>query len=1624
MRAFMSFDKAVYIGNTPANKQFIKVFQTRQMKIQNTPFGSNPFKRGVAIITVALFLLTSLSNYAPAAFAQPVNSKVQGGNPSGLFRLDRKSEIRIPPELGLIDESFHGTSGKTILYIQDAHDSLEAQENIAKIINRLVANYGVKTVFEEGYEGPVPTDKYFGFIKDPKIKEKVSWFFMDHLRLGGAEYAHINRTKDFNLVGADSLKLHKENVEQYRLSAEKKEAVTKDLKALEKEFHSLADRRFSKELKEWLKVKEQFDAKKLDLVTYLGRTMPLFGERGAEKSLGLIRFLIEAMRTSDPVVIEKAKHIDAREVFGELVKLEETIRETCVKDATDQKLFDYYKILNLLNRLNDLQVSQEEYEAVKASLKAFDTESFAKFIFSQAPKTLILSRMWERNIKDAIRFYEIAQERDHSISEMLNQYSVGNIKKEELTSTPDVSVLVFGGFHKESIKRILEAKGISYFVVSPRITKLSPRHEQFYKRLMTDGRLSFELPANIRTAVRAESRIVDWNANSDLASAEFRTLLPIAGKISNYKDFSLAAEQAMKAFRSEMRNSEDQAILASRDMQTEILRRIHKARDAERESLGKTPLSLDEKYLPLAKEIIILAREIHSFMRLEEKTRQEALLKELETAVNVDGVSSEEAKLIARLYRSASNMARNEKLSDVIRKKIPLLAAIEYIRDREELYPELSPQIKVFAEGNFNLIQALSNIDKGELSFDYQEVGRFSEFVQGLFKRAADNPQERRLLEGKEAVLKILRHAASFEIPLTSEGLTSARKTILESVNEYDMKRRFGIMRGNIEFYQQSLPSMGVDFQMAHTAGLILYALFKGGKECEDHNFSKVVQEAANYMGIKPKAETSSGTKSGARSSRHAAREESFWEDIFEQAGMGGEWQRHKEREQEYEKERREREEDERKVSEMPHKIKEELERVRRILKEQGFELYETSKQKDEGWQQCGNEGLSELDIQFLARPSYARGHENASFFVKRSMYALKGSDKKNEFVIDIYEVQPTQGYVWSDLGLGYSIKISINDGSKKSWYEYADSGNDVFSLKFGDQFSYDKDEGVLTLTSGNLRVSIDRKKQLKVASLKSGDIECLRDYPYERHVASGEGGGRMSVELYNMLKQYAGTSQITIYGSQSYPFQFALIDDPYNARSLIVNHKGAVIYSSSEEGDIERSSLVVHRGKFVFERAEGIQLRGKRKNGTTFVLNRYGFEEGQSAPGKTKSTDEWSPRLTGMLVEAYQLSMDRRWDDDERSMVARMKQALKTRYRQLSEADIEKVVARCLELKREIAECGQTLEAIFETDKREGMQSGKYFYMIGSRKNYSWDKELEYSLFYQTVRDDWWGSPDDSQQTLTEFELYLTEQGQLKIKFKDVFDRLVLYTRSKRKIDEAQLQGFYTKYSVAALVPRKPGGNPRSEMRDVPQNKAPQGLPAAQSSVGRKKRSEALTILGSEKQRSFMDSTLPENVFFAIDAKTLENLGEGMGARSEARNKLWDELRILTKFNKLKIFVPGDVTGKAADRVRELSALGGRVLTAIQVPGNANVIYFTEDDEANLLALPEKLRSRIKAVFSRLQAADFIAAVRLASSSLLEEVSSKTRNIRQVIADRLGFDPVGDLKMLLDAFVVISRAA
>ena len=125
-----------------------------------------------AIFVSICFSLLNCFEFTPSVIASEAKQSLSSEIAS-VATLPRNDELTIPPEFGSIEEFHQGISGKTIVYIQDAHDSLEAQEHIAGMISQLVKDNGIKTVFEEGYEGEVPTDQYFGFIKDPKVKEKV-----------------------------------------------------------------------------------------------------------------------------------------------------------------------------------------------------------------------------------------------------------------------------------------------------------------------------------------------------------------------------------------------------------------------------------------------------------------------------------------------------------------------------------------------------------------------------------------------------------------------------------------------------------------------------------------------------------------------------------------------------------------------------------------------------------------------------------------------------------------------------------------------------------------------------------------------------------------------------------------------------------------------------------------------------------------------------------------------------------------------------------------------------------------------------------------------------------------------------------------------------------------------------------------------------------------------------------------------------------------------------------------------------------------------------------------------------------------------------------------------------------
>ncbi|HRK61656.1 MAG TPA: ROK family protein [Candidatus Omnitrophota bacterium] len=452
------------------------------------------FRRFIPAFLIFIFLMVDVLCPIPQGFASPIFNQASLALPL------------ISSELGRVEESYEGRSRKTIYFLQDAHDSLEAQVNIAKIINVLVKKRGVKTVFEEGYEGAVPTDRFFGFIKDLKIREKVSYFLLDKLRIGGAEYAHINRLDDFKLVGAENLKLYAANIEYYQKASRNREDIARDLNELITPFLNLANRYFPKNLKTWIKLNERFANNQLPLLNYLRELQVLYQKVGRglsfprfEDEYPVLSVLLQVEKAADKNVVEQLNKINSKEVFKEVLRLEQSISAASLPVERDQRIFSYYQGLRLLIKLNQIKLTQPEYEAVKEKLEELDTQQLADFIATLTRRPLVLSKGWERNVKAASRFYEVAQERDQAINEPIR-----NFLRDEKESS---AALVFGGFHAGAIKEILRAHQISYHVISPKINSIDKKHQNYYNELMLSGRHSFEaqLTAEASRAARPPS---------------------------------------------------------------------------------------------------------------------------------------------------------------------------------------------------------------------------------------------------------------------------------------------------------------------------------------------------------------------------------------------------------------------------------------------------------------------------------------------------------------------------------------------------------------------------------------------------------------------------------------------------------------------------------------------------------------------------------------------------------------------------------------------------------------------------------------------------------------------------------------------------------------------------------------------------------------------------------------------------------------------------------------------------------------------------------------------------------------------------------------------------------------
>ena len=71
--------------------------------------------------------------------------------------------MKVSEDHGKVKQRYKGTSSKTVIHIQDAHTSFEAQQNLAAIIKDLIANDTTPLIGVEGGVGEIDVDPFRSF---------------------------------------------------------------------------------------------------------------------------------------------------------------------------------------------------------------------------------------------------------------------------------------------------------------------------------------------------------------------------------------------------------------------------------------------------------------------------------------------------------------------------------------------------------------------------------------------------------------------------------------------------------------------------------------------------------------------------------------------------------------------------------------------------------------------------------------------------------------------------------------------------------------------------------------------------------------------------------------------------------------------------------------------------------------------------------------------------------------------------------------------------------------------------------------------------------------------------------------------------------------------------------------------------------------------------------------------------------------------------------------------------------------------------------------------------------------------------------------------------------------------
>jgi hypothetical protein len=181
------------------------------------------------------------------------------------------TSLNINPDYGMVKEEFgysYGDDSKTIIYIQDAHCNYEAQKNIARILEYLVKEKGIKMVFVEGGSD----DSSLTYLRGYGSKETLKSIAEKKLKEGkisGEEYLNLISDLNFEIYGIEDSRLYNEHRNAFLKIDSYKADFLKFAGSVQEVTEQLKETVYSQQLKEMENKRRAFENSEITLVSYI-----------------------------------------------------------------------------------------------------------------------------------------------------------------------------------------------------------------------------------------------------------------------------------------------------------------------------------------------------------------------------------------------------------------------------------------------------------------------------------------------------------------------------------------------------------------------------------------------------------------------------------------------------------------------------------------------------------------------------------------------------------------------------------------------------------------------------------------------------------------------------------------------------------------------------------------------------------------------------------------------------------------------------------------------------------------------------------------------------------------------------------------------------------------------------------------------------------------------------------------------------------------------------------------------------------------------------------------------------------------------------------------------------------